>query len=114
MSGHKNYELWKVKYSNCVYLEGNLKLMNFYPDDDGVYDFSFLQNIAEITGYLVIESTNLKSFTLKNLRIIRGHTLFTGNHSFYISKNNYLESISFPNLQGLQKRFLLFLCEKLI
>jgi hypothetical protein len=36
------------------------------------YDFSFLNDIKEITGYLLIHNTRLKTLRFKSLQIIRG------------------------------------------
>lgn len=100
MSGSANYHLWEIKYSNCVYLEGNLRLTNFQVSNPDYYDFSFLDNLTEITGYIYIHNTNIKNLRLKNLRLIRGQILFAKLHSVYISNNDYLETIDMPSLTG--------------
>ena len=105
-------------YFSCVYLEGNLEINNFDPYNsntysreklesdsqdqslDDTYDFSFLDNIKEITGYLIISGTRLKSLRLKSLEIIRGKHLFKDQYSLYIQSNVRLEKLDFVNLKG--------------
>jgi hypothetical protein len=100
MSGSSNYHLWEIKYSNCVYLEGNLRLTNFIVNDPNAYNFSFLDNLTEITGYVYIHNTNINNFRLKSLRLIRGQMLFANLHSIYIGNNPNLERIDMPSLTG--------------
>lgn len=68
-----------------------------------MYDFSFLDSIREITGYLIIFNTNIKSIRLKNLQIIRGKTLFSSNYSVFIASNDNLERLDLTNLTEVQR-----------
>jgi hypothetical protein len=67
---------------------------------DETYDFSFLDNIKEITGYLIITGTRIKSLRLKNLEIIRGKQLFRDKYSVYIESNIRLEKLDLTKLRG--------------
>jgi hypothetical protein len=114
-SGKHNYAMWRSIYKNCVYLEGNLEINNFNPYNsnskelidyqntdqtlDKTYDFSFLDEIKEITGYLIVSNTRIKNLRLKSLEIIRGRNLF-GDFSVYISANVRLERLELLNLKG--------------
>jgi hypothetical protein len=78
-----------------------LEISNFQPFDNETlaYDFSFLENITEITGYILVFNSKLKYLPLKNLRIIRGWGLYRGR-SIYIENNKYLNYLDFQNLKG--------------
>lgn len=104
-------------FSNCVYVDGNLEISNFKPfsslhedstedykyDDkiDTEYDFSFLDDIKEITGYLLIHNTRLKNLRLKNLQLIRGKNLVYDKYSIYIQGNVRLERLEISSLRGM-------------
>ena len=101
-----------------MYLDGNLEINNFDPYNsntlsrekletdsqdktiDETYDFSFLDDIKEITGYLIITGTRIKSLSLKNLEIIRGKQLFRDKYSVYIESNIRLEKLDLTKLKG--------------
>jgi hypothetical protein len=68
---------------------------------DTKYNFSFLDNIREITGYLLIHNNQMKSFKLKSLQIVRGKNKFLDRHTVYIDGNNNLESLDLSNLKGI-------------
>ncbi|RNA35666.1 Epidermal growth factor receptor, partial [Brachionus plicatilis] len=102
---HNDYKMLQAIYSGCVYVDGNLEIKNFKPEseDVSVYDFSFLDSIREITGYLIIFNNNLKSLSLKSLQIIRGKTLFSSNYSIFIASNENLERLDLKNLTEVQR-----------
>lgn len=66
----------KDRYTNCTYVDGNLELTWIQND---TYDLSFLQNIREVTGYVLISHVDIQHVILPRLRIIRGRTLFKVN-----------------------------------
>ncbi len=68
------------------------------------YDFSFLDNIREITGYLLIHNNiNLKKLAFKNLRLIRGKSgLLSGRFSLYVENNVMLEALDLVHLKEIQ------------
>jgi hypothetical protein len=67
---------------------------------DVMYDFSFLDNIKEITGYLLIHNTRIKNLTFKNLKLIRGKNLVSDLYSVYIDSNSRLTNLDLSNLRG--------------
>jgi len=69
-----HYKNLRDRYTNCTYVDGNLELTWIKNDD--IYDLSFLQNIREVTGYVLISYVNIQNVILPQLQIIRGHTLF--------------------------------------
>lgn len=80
------YDLYRAKYSNCTYVDGNLELLNL----DQNYDLSFLKDIREVTGYVLIKSVMSEFLWLTNLRIIRGQLLLLQNqrnYSLYVEQN---------------------------
>jgi hypothetical protein len=104
-------------YTDCVYVDGNIEITNFDPNHDNEnegtineyalsekkntkYDFSFLDNIQEITGYLLIHNTYIESLKFKSLRVIRGWNLFFNKYSIYVEDNHLLETLNLTLLQG--------------
>lgn len=104
-----DYLKWKATYTDCVYVDGNVEINSFAPYDGknseyGIqsYDFSFLDNIKEITGYLLIHGNkHLKTLKFKNLQLIRGKSLLFNKISLYIENNMFLESLDLKNLKGI-------------
>jgi hypothetical protein len=104
-----------------VYVDGNLEINNFNPYNrksedqeeeevvsdendrmlDRTYDFSFLDSIKEITGYLLIHNTRIKNLTFKNLQLIRGKNLVSELYSVYIDSNSRLANLDLSNLRGM-------------
>lgn len=68
-----HYRNLKDRYSNCTYVDGNLELTWLQGNN---CDLSFLQNIREVTGYVLISHVDVKRLILPSLQIIRGRTLF--------------------------------------
>lgn len=46
-----------------------------------------LQNIEVVTGYVLIGFNFITTFTLRNLRVIRGQELFEDRYALYIYGN---------------------------
>ncbi|RWS24396.1 epidermal growth factor receptor-like protein, partial [Leptotrombidium deliense] len=78
-SNHEHhYQNLKDRYSNCTLVDGNLEL-TWIRDEN--LDLSFLENIREVTGYVLISHVDVKGIKLPNLQIIRGETLLKLNHT---------------------------------
>ena len=58
--------------TNYTYVEGNLELSWLKEYED----LSFVEDIREVTGYVLIAQVNVQRVVLPNLQIIRGRTLF--------------------------------------
>jgi hypothetical protein len=107
--GHSegHYEMYRMKYTNCTYVDGNLELVFIEQPD---YDLSFLRDIREVTGYVLIVANLVDYVPLTNLRIIRGRTLFEQNNemfSLFVALNYNitrpgvgLKELRFPSLHG--------------
>lgn len=72
--------------------------------DDNL-DLSFLKEIREVTGYVLISHVNIRRIVLPNLMIIRGRNLFKLNadgdeFAFLVAKNT-IEVLELPSLRGL-------------
>ena len=110
-SNSNDYLKWKAIYTNCIYVDGNIEINSFAPYDESneyslhnnnEYDFSFLDNIREITGYLLIHNNKyLKTLKFKNLRLIRGKSLLYDRISLYVENNKMLETLDLTALQGI-------------
>ena len=58
--------------TNYTYVEGNLELSWLKEYED----LSFVEDIREVTGYVLISHVDVRRIVLPNLQIIRGRTLF--------------------------------------
>lgn len=99
------YEQYRTRYTNCTYVDGNLELV-FIQNN---YDLSFLKDIREVTGYVLIVSVMSEFLSLTNLRIIRGQTLYNYNgmdYSLFVASSQGLKELQFVSLHG---RLFLFL-----
>lgn len=104
-SATNRYFMYRAQYSNCTYVHGNLVITFLDEKDD--YDMSFLEDIQEVTGYVLLIGNHFSYVNLKNLRIIRGRSLFFSSkensigYSFFIA-NNYKENSTTVGLKELQ------------
>jgi L1 cell adhesion molecule len=71
-----HYQNLRDRYTNCTYVDGNLELTWL---QDKNLDLNFLQDIREVTGYVLISHVDVKRIVLPNLQIIRGRSLFKLN-----------------------------------
>ena len=78
----KEYHKLKMKYSKpgpkCTRIYGNLEINGVDKSErkpGEVYDFEFLSEVKEISGYLLIYNVNLDELVLPNLVIVRGNEL---------------------------------------
>nr|CAB3243195.1 receptor tyrosine-protein kinase erbB-4 [Phallusia mammillata] len=76
-------KMWR-RYENCTIVKGNLEITGLEKQDLNV---SFLQNIEEITGYLLIGLNYVKTLPLDKLRIIRGRELYDDKYSLIVTSN---------------------------
>ncbi|XP_031638546.1 epidermal growth factor receptor-like [Contarinia nasturtii] len=74
-----HYRNLRDRFTNCTHVDGNLELTWL---DDSKMDLDFLQNIREVSGYVLISHVDAKNIILPRLQIIRGRTLFKLN-TFY-------------------------------
>ncbi|ALC42702.1 Egfr [Drosophila busckii] len=73
-----HYRNLRDRYTNCTYVDGNLELTWLH---DPNLDLSFLANIREITGYILISHVDVTKVVFPKLQIIRGRTLFSLNEN---------------------------------
>lgn len=111
-------------FQDCVYVEGNIEISNLNPfassgtfELDGLnqtqldqfdqeYDFSFLNKIKEISGYLLIHNTILRTIRFESLQVIRGrHKIADTSYSLYIGGNSRLEKLDFTSLREIEHGF---------
>lgn len=70
-----HYRNLRDRYVNCTYVDGNLELTWL---QEGM-DISFLKDIREVTGYVLISHVDVRHMILPSLEIIRGRTNFELN-----------------------------------
>ena len=97
-SAQHQYNLYKQRYTNCTYVDENLEITNL---EGSNFDLSFLKDIEEVMGYVLIVNVFSNYLNLTSLRIIRGETLYKDNYSLYIALNHnpYNESQGIMELQ---------------
>ncbi|XP_042199331.1 receptor tyrosine-protein kinase erbB-2 isoform X2 [Callorhinchus milii] len=76
------YTLRKV-YEHCQEVQGNLEITHLQRH----MDLSFLKNIQEVQGYVLIAHNEVDYVPLENLRIIRGTQLYLGRYALSVFSN---------------------------
>ena len=112
------YDIYKYRYSNCTYVDGNLEINEL----DENADLSFLSSIEEVKGYVLISTNFMRRVPLTKLRIIRGRTLYefdSESYSLFVSLNNKpnsttdgLMELGFTNLKGEHMMYLYIQTER--
>ena len=96
-----HYQNLRDRYTNCTYVDGNLELTWL---QDKSLDLNFLQDIREVTGYVLISHVDVKRIVLPNLQIIRGRSLFKLNvrdEEFALMVTlSKMENLEMPALRG--------------
>ena len=96
-----HYQNLRDRYANCTYVDGNLELTWL---QDKNLDLGFLQDIREVTGYVLISHVDVKRIVIPNLQIIRGRTLFKLNvrdEEFALMVTlSKMENLEMPALRG--------------
>uniref|UniRef100_A0A674P6F1 Receptor protein-tyrosine kinase n=1 Tax=Takifugu rubripes TaxID=31033 RepID=A0A674P6F1_TAKRU len=77
------YNLTKKIYTNCEIVMGNLEITMM----EHSRDFSFLQSIREVTGYILLAINEFSRLPLDNLRVIRGNVLYENQYALAIMIN---------------------------
>ncbi|XP_064475004.1 epidermal growth factor receptor-like isoform X2 [Ornithodoros turicata] len=71
-----HYQNLRDRYTNCTYVDGNLELTWL---QNASLDLSFLRDIREVTGFVLISHVDVQKIVLPSLMIIRGRNLFKLN-----------------------------------
>ncbi|CAL8339089.1 unnamed protein product [Merluccius merluccius] len=112
------YKFIKDMYTGCEIVMGNLEITMM----ERGRDFSFLQSIREVTGYILIAVNRFSRLPLDHLRVIRGTTLFEdrfalavlvnyqkdGQHGLQELRLTHLTEILEGGVQIIQNKFLSF------
>uniref|UniRef100_A0A3Q3XN50 receptor protein-tyrosine kinase n=1 Tax=Mola mola TaxID=94237 RepID=A0A3Q3XN50_MOLML len=77
------YNLTKEMYTGCEIVMGNLEITMM----EHTRDFSFLQSIREVTGYILLAVNEFSRPPLDHLRVIRGTTLYENQYALAIMVN---------------------------
>uniref|UniRef100_A0A8D0D8D3 Receptor protein-tyrosine kinase n=1 Tax=Sander lucioperca TaxID=283035 RepID=A0A8D0D8D3_SANLU len=77
------YNLMKEMYTGCEIVMGNLEITMM----EHTRDFSFLQSIREVTGYILLAVTEFSRLPLDRLRVIRGTTLYEDQYALAVMLN---------------------------
>lgn len=97
-----HYQNLRDRYTNCTYVDGNLELT--WLQDENL-DLSFLKEIREVTGYVLISHVDIRKIILPNLMIIRGRMLFKvnpGDDEFaLLVTHSLMESLELPALRDI-------------
>ncbi|NWT75060.1 ERBB2 kinase, partial [Prunella himalayana] len=99
-SPESHYETLRHLYQGCQVVQGNLEL-TYLPADA---DTSFLKDIKEVQGYVLIAENQVSGLELQSLRIIRGTQLFQDRYALAVMGNAGLSGA--PGLRQLGMRHL--------
>ncbi|XP_062852662.1 receptor tyrosine-protein kinase erbB-3a [Trichomycterus rosablanca] len=77
------YQQMRDMYTGCQIVMGNLEITHMEHDRD----FSFLQSIREVTGYVLIAINQFKRLPLEQLRVIRGLSLYDSQYALVVFLN---------------------------
>ncbi|XP_069010693.1 receptor tyrosine-protein kinase erbB-3a isoform X1 [Embiotoca jacksoni] len=77
------YNLMKKMYTGCDIVMGNLEITMM----DHTRDFSFLQSIKEVTGYILFAVNEFSRLPLDHLRVIRGTMLYEDRYALAVMVN---------------------------
>ncbi|NXH83128.1 ERBB2 kinase, partial [Edolisoma coerulescens] len=97
-SPESHYETLRHLYQGCQVVQGNLEL-TYLPADA---DTSFLKDIREVQGYVLIAENQVSGLELQSLRIIRGTQLFQDRYALAVMGN--AGSAGAPGLRQLGMR----------
>ncbi|XP_038634544.1 receptor tyrosine-protein kinase erbB-2 isoform X1 [Scyliorhinus canicula] len=78
-----HYYTLRKQYENCHEVQGNLEITHL----TGNRSLSFLQNIQEVQGYVLIAHNEVEYIPLENLRIIRGSQLYEDQFALAVLSN---------------------------
>ncbi|XP_041422025.1 epidermal growth factor receptor isoform X2 [Xenopus laevis] len=84
----EHYVSLKKMYDGCEIVLGNLEITYL----DLLNDTSFLRNIQEVGGYVLIAINSVRSIHLENLQIIRGNMLYKSTYALAIVSNESLNT----------------------
>uniref|UniRef100_A0A8C9ZPK1 Receptor protein-tyrosine kinase n=1 Tax=Sander lucioperca TaxID=283035 RepID=A0A8C9ZPK1_SANLU len=99
------YNLMKEMYTGCEIVMGNLEITMM----EHTRDFSFLQSIREVTGYILLAVTEFSRLPLDRLRVIRGTTLYEDQYALAVMLNyqkdgqHGLQELGLTHLTGTQE-----------
>ncbi|XP_005165758.1 receptor tyrosine-protein kinase erbB-3a isoform X1 [Danio rerio] len=82
-SSEVQYKLMKEMYTGCQIVIGNLEITQMEHNRD----FSFLQSIREVTGYILIAINQFRRLPLEQLRVIRGTSLYEDKFALAVLVN---------------------------
>lgn len=79
-----HYATLRKLYDGCLFVQGNLEITYFSESDD----LSFLKDIKEVLGYVLVASNTAKYIPLENLLIIRGTHLYDDQFALAVLNNS--------------------------
>ncbi|XP_061640418.1 receptor tyrosine-protein kinase erbB-3a [Phyllopteryx taeniolatus] len=77
------FNLMRERYTGCEIVMGNLEITMM----EHTRDFSFLQSIREVTGYILFAINEFNRLPLDQLRVIRGTTLYEDQYALAVMVN---------------------------
>ncbi|XP_055112516.1 receptor tyrosine-protein kinase erbB-2 isoform X23 [Symphalangus syndactylus] len=85
-SPETHLDMLRHLYQGCQVVQGNLEL-TYLPTNASL---SFLQDIQEVQGYVLIAHNQVRQVPLQRLRIVRGTQLFEDNYALAVLDNGDL------------------------
>ncbi|XP_058867434.1 receptor tyrosine-protein kinase erbB-3 isoform X1 [Acipenser ruthenus] len=88
-NSEQQYQMMQKMYEGCEIVMGNLEITLM----EHSRNFSFLQSIREVTGYILIVLNQFDFLPLQNLRVIRGTSLYEDTYALAILLNYQKEGV---------------------
>ncbi|XP_032821647.1 receptor tyrosine-protein kinase erbB-4-like isoform X1 [Petromyzon marinus] len=83
VSKTQHYESLKILYQGCEVVLGNLEITHLSRGDD----LSFLKDVREVMGYVLVALNDFEELPLESLRIVRGMKLYDDKFALAIVDN---------------------------
>lgn len=97
LSQEDRYNYLKHHYTNCTFVKGNLEITWI---QNKTYHLNFLEQIREVSGYVLISHVDVDCLKLPNLQLIRGENLFRSGsdcYRLYVASSG-IRSLEMPRL----------------
>ena len=113
-SPQERIPFYRSIYENCTTVTKNLEIVHLYPGSGSEFDLSFIENIREVYGYVLVATNHVSRVPLTSLRVIRGLVQLKPQsngvgYSLYIAANYHqpragvevgLRVLELPSLRG--------------
>lgn len=80
---HQRIAFYRAMYENCTTVTSNLEIVHLHADAGSELDLTFLENIRDVHGYVLVAANLVSRIPLTSLRLIRGLVLMPQSPFFH-------------------------------